>query len=32
MRWAMGLESEVRAYADPDHGDEGKQLELTRLP
>ena len=32
MLWAMGLESEIQAFADPEHDDEGKQLELTRLP
>lgn len=32
MLWAMGLESEIQAFADPDHDEEGKQLELTRLP
>jgi transcriptional regulator with XRE-family HTH domain len=30
--WAMGLDSEIQAFADPDRDDEGKQLELTRLP
>lgn len=30
--WAMGLESEIEAIADPERDDEGKQLELTRLP
>lgn len=30
--WAMGLESEIHAFADPERDGEGKQLELTRLP
>jgi DNA-binding XRE family transcriptional regulator len=30
--WAMGLESEIHAFADPERDDEGKQLELTRMP
>jgi DNA-binding XRE family transcriptional regulator len=32
MLWAMGLESEILAFADPDRDDEGKQLEASRLP
>jgi len=32
MLWAMGLESEMQAFADPERDEEGKQLELTRLP
>ena len=32
MLWAMGLESEFQAFVDPERDDEGKQLELTRLP
>jgi transcriptional regulator with XRE-family HTH domain len=32
MLWAMGLESEIRSLADPERDDEGKQLELARLP
>ena len=28
----MGLESEIQAFVDPERDDEGKQLELTRLP
>ena len=32
MLWAMGLESEIQTFADPESDDEGKQLELTRLP
>ncbi len=32
MLWAMGLESEIQTFADPERDDEGKQLELTRLP
>ncbi|KQU78353.1 helix-turn-helix domain-containing protein [Rhizobacter sp. Root16D2] len=30
--WAMGLESEIQAFADPERDDEGKQLERMRLP
>ncbi len=30
--WAMGLESEIEAIADPERDEQGKQLELTRLP
>ena len=32
MLWAMGLEYEIHAFADPARDEEGKQLELTRLP
>lgn len=32
MFWAMGLESEIDAIADPERDEEGKQLDLTRLP
>jgi transcriptional regulator with XRE-family HTH domain len=32
MLWAMGLESEFQAFADPERDDEGKQLEAARLP
>ena len=32
MLWAMGMESEIEAFAHTDRDDEGKQLELTRLP
>ena len=32
MLWAMGLECEIQAFVDPERDDEGKQLELTRLP
>ena len=32
MLWAMGLESEIHAFADPERDEEGKQLEITRLP
>lgn len=32
MLWAMGLESEIQAFADPERDEEGKQLDLTRLP
>lgn len=31
MLWAMGLESEIQAFADPERDEEGKQLELARL-
>jgi len=30
--WAMGLESEIHAFADPERDDEGKQLEASRTP
>ena len=32
MLWAMGLDSELQAFADPERDEEGKQLELSRLP
>ena len=32
MLWAMGLVSEIQAFVDPERDDEGKQLEMTRLP
>ena len=32
MLWAMGLEAEIQAFADPERDEEGKQLELSRLP
>jgi transcriptional regulator with XRE-family HTH domain len=32
MLWAMGLDAEIRAFADPDRDDEGKQLEASRAP
>ena len=32
MLWAMGLESEIDALADPDHDQTGKQLDLSRQP
>lgn len=32
MLWAMGLDSEIQAFADPERDEEGKQLELSRLP
>ena len=32
MLWAMGLESEIQAFADPERDDEGKQLEASHLP
>lgn len=30
--WALGLERDVAKLLDPDHDDEGKQLELARTP
>lgn len=30
--WAMGLERNVAQLLDPDHDEEGKQLELARTP
>jgi transcriptional regulator with XRE-family HTH domain len=30
--WAMGLESEIGAFIDPERDAEGKTLELARLP
>ena len=32
MLWAMGLESEIHTFADPERDDEGKQLEASRAP
>ena len=32
MLWAMGLESEINAFVNPERDDEGKQLEIARLP
>lgn len=32
MLWAMGLESEIQTFANPERDEEGKQLELARLP
>ncbi|HUG23961.1 hypothetical protein [Piscinibacter sp.] len=32
MLWAMGLESEIHAFVDPERDEEGKHLELARLP
>lgn len=32
MLWAMGMESEIQAFADSERDEEGKQLEITRLP
>ncbi len=32
MLWAMGLESEILAFADPERDQEGKVLELSRMP
>lgn len=30
--WAMGLESEIDAFVDPDRDQTGKQLDITRQP
>ena len=30
--WALGLERETAKLLDPDHDEEGKQLELARTP
>jgi len=30
--WVLGLEREVAKLLDPDHDEEGKQLELARTP
>jgi transcriptional regulator with XRE-family HTH domain len=30
--WAMGLESEISAFVDPDRDETGKQLDITRQP
>ena len=30
--WAMGLEAEFQAWAEPERDEEGQLLELTRLP
>ena len=30
--WAMGLESEISAFVNPERDDEGQQLEIARLP
>ena len=30
--WALGLERELQSFMDPDHDEEGKQLELARTP
>jgi transcriptional regulator with XRE-family HTH domain len=32
LLWAMGLESEIASFADPERDHEGKQRELARLP
>lgn len=32
MLWAMGLDAEIDAFADPERDHEGKQLEASRLP
>ena len=32
MLWAMGLESEIETFADPDRDETGKQLDLSRQP
>ncbi|MGB6487841.1 MAG: hypothetical protein WBE91_13250 [Steroidobacteraceae bacterium] len=30
--WALGLERDLSKLVDPDHDEEGKQLELARTP
>lgn len=30
--WALGLERDMASLLDPDHDEEGKQLELARTP
>lgn len=30
--WALGLDRELVTFLDPDHDEEGKQLELARTP
>lgn len=30
--WVLGLEREMARLLDPDHDEEGKQLELARMP
>jgi len=32
MLWAMGLESEIDGFADPDRDETGKQLDMSRQP
>ena len=32
MVWAMGLESEIKSFVDPDRDETGKQLEIARQP
>lgn len=32
LLWAMGLESEIRGFVDPERDEEGKHLEIARLP
>lgn len=32
MLWAMGLESEIAWFVDPDRDETGKQLDMTRQP
>jgi transcriptional regulator with XRE-family HTH domain len=32
MLWAMGLESEINSFLDPDRDETGKQLEIARQP
>ena len=32
MLWAMGLESEIDGFVDPDRDDTGKQLDMSRQP
>ncbi len=32
MLWAMGLESEIDGFVDPDRDETGKQLDMSRQP
>jgi transcriptional regulator with XRE-family HTH domain len=32
MLWAMGLESEINSFVDPDRDETGKQFEIARQP
>ncbi|MFA4325096.1 hypothetical protein P2C06_17745 [Xanthomonas perforans] len=32
MLWALGLEAEMNQLADPERDEEGKQLEVARIP
>lgn len=32
MLWAMGLESEINSFLDPDRDETGKQLDIARQP